>query len=78
MSEDVPRVAWTLVGDTSEHDPALYRAFAEQHPERVHAILLCDLAVPPGPARVDWVGAVPVVHGHDGTALCEAVRGLAR
>ncbi len=78
LSEDVPRVAWTLVGDTSEHDPALYRAFAERQPERVHAILLCDLAVPPGPARVDWVGAVPVVHGHDGTALCEAVRGLAR
>ncbi|MPQ98515.1 DUF2183 domain-containing protein [Modestobacter sp. I12A-02628] len=76
LVDDVPSVRWTLLGDTTEHDPVLYREFAAQAPDRVRAILLRDLAVPDGPARVEWLGSVPVVSGPDGLVLRDAVRAL--
>jgi phosphatidate phosphatase APP1 len=75
LAADLPGVAWTLVGDTSEHDPALYREFAAARPERVRAVLLRDLSVP-GPARVERLGDVPVVYGRDGASLTAALPSL--
>ncbi len=73
LTEDLPGVDWTLVGDTGEHDPALYEEFARAHPDRVAEILLRDpTATEP---VVERVGDVPVVRAADGTGLS---RGRAR
>jgi phosphatidate phosphatase APP1 len=66
LAADLPGVRWTLVGDTGEHDPALYEEFTRARPDRVRAVLLRDTT---GPARVEHVGAVPVVYGPDGDAI---------
>ena len=70
LAADLPGVRWTLVGDTSEHDPELYGAFARARPDRVRAVLLRDTTAP---ARVEHVGAVPVVYGPDGDAIAGAL-----
>jgi phosphatidate phosphatase APP1 len=70
LAADLPGVRWTLVGDTTEHDPALYEEFARAQPERVRAVLLRDTT---GAARVERFGAVPVVYGPDGDAIAAAL-----
>jgi phosphatidate phosphatase APP1 len=74
LADDLPGVGWTLVGDTSEHDPALYRAFAAARPGRVRAVLLRDVTSPGN--RVEWLGSVPVVYGPDGASLAAALSAL--
>jgi phosphatidate phosphatase APP1 len=71
LADDLPGVRWTLVGDTSEHDPALYRAFVAERPDAVGAVVLRDAASPE--SRVEWLGPVPVVYGPDGTSLAAAL-----
>ena len=71
LAADLPGVRWTLVGDTGEHDPALYEEFTRARPDRVRAVLLRDTTG--GPARVGHLGAVPVVHGPDGDAIAGAL-----
>ena len=73
LAHDLPGVRWTLVGDTGEHDPQLYREFAQEQPDRVAAVLLRDV---PGGRRVERVGGVPVVYAPDGAALASALAGL--
>jgi phosphatidate phosphatase APP1 len=67
LAADLPGVRWTLVGDTGEHDPALYEEFTRAQPDRVRAVLLRDTTG--GPARVERFGEVPVVYGRDGDAI---------
>ncbi|WP_299954013.1 App1 family protein [uncultured Modestobacter sp.] len=74
VAEDLPGVRWTLVGDTGEHDPALYEEFALDQPERVAAVLLRDVAGEG--VRVARFGAVPVVYGRDGEALTAGLGSL--
>ena len=74
LAADLPGVRWTLVGDTGEHDPALYEEFARAAPERVQAVLLRD--VPTEVPRVERFGSVPVVYGTDGDAIASALRDL--
>ena len=71
LAADLPGVRWTLVGDTGEHDPALYEEFARAQPDRVRAVLLRDVAseVP----RIEHVGSVPVVYGRDGDAIASVL-----
>ncbi|SCX38089.1 Phosphatidate phosphatase APP1 [Klenkia marina] len=76
LAEDLPGVDWTLVGDTGEHDPALYEEFARAHPDRVAEILLRDVTAA-GPT-VASVGDVPVVRAADGAALSRARASLRR
>ncbi len=71
LADDLPGVRWTLVGDTSEHDPALYRAFVAERSDAVRAVVLRDAASPE--SRVEWLGPVPVVYGPDGTSLAAAL-----
>ncbi|HEV7726934.1 MAG TPA: phosphatase domain-containing protein [Modestobacter sp.] len=73
LAADLPGVRWTLVGDTGEHDPALYREFAAAAPERVRAVLLRDATAPSGEPRVERVGDVPVAYGRDGASLAAAL-----
>ncbi|WP_448613968.1 App1 family protein [Modestobacter sp. URMC 112] len=77
LATDLPGVAWTLVGDTSEHDPALYREFAAAEPGRVRAVLLRDVSVR-GAARVEELNGVPVVYAGDGAGLAAALPSLER
>jgi phosphatidate phosphatase APP1 len=74
LAADLPGVRWTLVGDTGEHDPALYEEFTRAQPERVRAVLLRD--VTRGDARAERFGEVPVVYGRDGDAIAEALPAL--
>ena len=62
---------WTLVGDTGEHDPALYEEFARAQPDRVRAVLLRETAE--GGVRVERFGQVPVFYGRDGDAIAAAL-----
>lgn len=71
LAADLPGVRWTLVGDTGEHDPALYEEFARAQPERVAAVLLRD--VRDTSTRSARFGEVPVVYAPDGTALAGAL-----
>jgi phosphatidate phosphatase APP1 len=71
LAADLPGVRWTLVGDTGEHDPALYEEFARAQPDRVRAVLLRDTIG--GAARQERFGAVPVVYGPDGDAIAAAL-----
>ncbi len=70
LAEDLPGVHWTLVGDTGEHDPALYSEFAAAYPGRVAEILLRDVTAP-GPV-VDRLGDIPVLRAPDGAGLSDA------
>lgn len=70
LAEDMPRVDWTLVGDTGEHDPALYEEFATAYPDRVAEILLRDVTV--GGPVVGRLGDVPVLRAPDGAGLSRA------
>lgn len=72
LAEDLPGVRWTLVGDTGEHDPALYEEFARGHPDRVEAVLLRDLTLGRGELVREAVGDVPVLRGRDGRELAAA------
>ena len=69
-------MAWTLVGDTSEHDPALYREFAAAQADRVRAVLLRDATLQVGEARVERLDEVPVVYGRDGASLAAVLPSL--
>jgi len=71
LAADLPGVRWTLVGDTGEHDPALYAEFAVAQPDRVRAVLLRDTTG--GAARQERFGEVPVVYGRDGDAIAAAL-----
>lgn len=73
LAADLPHVAWTLVGDTGEHDPELYREFALAAPGNVRAVLLRDVTAGTAVARVERIGEVPVVYGRDGAALAAAL-----
>ncbi|SDN53584.1 Phosphatidate phosphatase APP1 [Klenkia soli] len=76
LAQDMPGVDWTLVGDTGEHDPALYEEFARAHPDRVAEILLRDVAV--GGPVVDRLGGIPVLRAPDGAGLSRARATLRR
>nr|WP_221203520.1 phosphatase domain-containing protein [Modestobacter versicolor] len=71
LTEDLPGVRWTLVGDTTEHDPALYEEFARARPEHVRAVLLRDVSR--AEAALERFGEVPVVYGRDGDAIAGAL-----
>lgn len=71
LADDLPAVAWVLIGDDGEHDPALYEDFARSHPDRVAAIVLRQVLPglsSHGPEQ-NRIGDVPVVRGPDGEAL---------
>lgn len=46
LSEMFPQVRWILVGDDGQHDPAIYEAFTEEHPDQVAAIAIRQLTEP--------------------------------
>lgn len=71
LAQDFPDVRWVLLGDTGEHDPELYAAFAEQHPGRVAAIGLRQVQPGTDAAPSTQAAGVPVHRGADGDRLLE-------
>ncbi|MEL4357507.1 MULTISPECIES: App1 family protein [unclassified Luteococcus] len=45
LARDFPNIRWVLVGDDGQHDPRLYREFAELQPAHVRAIALRELSM---------------------------------
>ena len=73
-----------LVGDDGQHDPALYAAFARDHPDRVRAVAIRELTptqqVLASGTPVERAGdlddvpaGIPVARGGDGAALGRAL-----
>lgn len=86
LARDFPNIKWVLIGDDGQHDPSLYRTFAELQPEHVRAIAIRKLStaeqvlahgtttVLPDYADLEWRPApVPEVSGDDGDELSIAL-----
>ncbi|MGL4832733.1 MAG: App1 family protein [Propionibacteriaceae bacterium] len=43
LARDLPNIRWLLIGDDGQHDPHLYREFANDHPTKVRAIAIREL-----------------------------------
>lgn len=83
LASEFPDVRWLLVGDDGQHDPELYRGFAEEHPDQVEAIAIRQLspgeAVLAGGRKGDdeklSEGSTPWYHAPDGAGLSEMLLG---
>jgi phosphatidate phosphatase APP1 len=73
LARELPDVRWVLVGDDGEHDPAVYRAFARDHPGAVAAVAIRQVERG-ARAAVDAEGDVPVVAAPDGHRLLALLR----
>lgn len=82
LARDFPRIKWLLVGDNGQHDPALYREFAELQPTKVRAIAIRELSSTEqvlahgtttamhDPTDLEWSPPpVPQVGGSDGDEI---------
>lgn len=80
LAEDFPSVRWVLIGDDGEHDPELYAAFARQHPDRVAAIALRQVATTADATKpaADDSGGGPLVRASGGDELLELLRPVLR
>src|SRR5690554_4112772 len=83
LAAEFPEVRWLLVGDDGQHDPDIYGAFAEDHPEQVEAVAIRQLsageAVLAGGRKSDEdrpeKDDVPWYHAPDGAGLSEQLLG---
>ena len=83
LARDLPHVAWVLVGDDGQHDPAIYADFARSHPGNVRAIAVRELSMSqqvlasgsPAPraeaSEEAGVPEIPEVRGADGHELAD-------
>ncbi len=88
LARDFPNIKWVLVGDDGQHDPQIYREFAELQSEHVRAIAIRELSpaeqvlahgtttqLPEHNSRLQWSPeARPVVRAGDGRALLSQLR----
>lgn len=44
LARDFPNIKWLMIGDDGQHDPAIYREFAELRPDHVRAIAIRQLS----------------------------------
>ncbi len=86
LARDFPKIKWLLIGDDGQHDPVIYREFAELRPEHVRAIAIRQLSpreqilahgtatVLRDSADLRWEPpVVPEIDGEDGDALAPLV-----
>ncbi|MBO1029815.1 DUF2183 domain-containing protein [Tessaracoccus sp. SD287] len=89
LARDLPHVKWLLVGDDGQHDPMLYREFADLQPDHVRAIAIRQLTMAQqvlahgtttvlgDPNHVHYTPhTVPEVRGADGDELAPKVRAM--
>jgi phosphatidate phosphatase APP1 len=61
LARELPWVRWLLVGDDGQHDPEIYRAFAETHPDHVAAVAIRALS----PTQAVLAGGLPSPAGQE-------------
>ena len=86
LAREFPDVRWVLIGDDGQHDPELYRAFSEAHPQNVAAIVIRQLSTPEavlagGRSKGDDAPSAehdrpPVIAAPDGAGLAEQLAAL--
>jgi phosphatidate phosphatase APP1 len=64
MAGELPWVRWLLIGDDGQHDPEIYRTFAETHPDHVAAVAIRALS----PTQAVLAGGLPSPAGDQLTA----------
>lgn len=90
LAAELPDLTWVLVGDDGQHDPQIYREFAERHPDRVQAIAIRRLSAAeqvvasgvPAPAQaarramgdLGRRGGPVLAHAQDGWGLADQLR----
>ena len=45
LARDLPNITWLLIGDDGQHDPMLYREFADLQPDKVRGIAIRQLTM---------------------------------
>jgi phosphatidate phosphatase APP1 len=90
LTAEFPHIRWVLVGDDGQHDPYLYREFAQEFPSRVAVIAIRELT--PGEQVLAHGSPMPVqeagtarragsaaeVGGGDGTSLAPKLKAALR
>jgi phosphatidate phosphatase APP1 len=61
MAEELPWIRWLLIGDDGQHDPEIYRTFAETHPDHVAAVAIRALS----PTQAVLAGGLPSPSGNE-------------
>lgn len=87
LARDFPNIKWLLVGDNGQHDPVLFREFADYQAKHIKAIAIRELSsaeqvLAHGTATVltdvtelQWAPpSVPEISGPDGDALTIALQ----
>lgn len=70
-----PHQKFVLLGDNSQHDPAIYKAIAEKHPEQIHAIYIRNVRLSRSDATAAFLASlsVPVcVFTHSSEAIAHS------
>ncbi|MFC0533715.1 App1 family protein [Phytohabitans kaempferiae] len=68
LTQEIPWVKWLLVGDDGQHDPEIYRTFAESHPDHVAAVAIRTLS----PTQTVLAGHLPSAAERPPTASDQA------
>lgn len=76
-----PHLRFVLVGDSGEHDPAIYAETVRRHPGRIVAVYIREVRLDPGDGRVEavtdaWDADVPFVLVPDTATVVRHLRGL--
>ena len=69
-----PELAFVLIGDSGEKDPAIYADVVRAHPGRIRAVYIREVRLDPGDGRVEqvtdaWDADVPFVLAADSDAV---------
>ncbi len=82
LLDATPDLDFVLVGDSGQHDAEIYRTAVEEHPERIRAIFVRDVATPARAAEVRAIAqdvaeaGVPMVLAETSTEAAEAAARL--
>ena len=76
-----PELSFVLLGDSGEHDPAIYADIVREHPGRILAVYIREVRLDPGDGRVEkvsdaWGPDVPFVLAADTDAVRRHAQGL--
>lgn len=78
-----PDMQWILIGDDGQHDPLTYGDVANEHPDRIHSVILRNLSPqeqllshgslsPLADANEEGNFAIPLIQGANGRAITAA------
>lgn len=76
-----PDLRWVLLGDSGEHDPAIYAETVRRHPGRVLAVCIREVRLDPGDGKVEaavagWDEQVPFVLAPDSLTMARRLAEL--